>query len=81
MRESDSRAAIHRFYMESGKLKGAVNFEREEGVGDAPVEILDFQVLVEIPAKQLTYDAKARTASLKKASFTKFNVLFKNAGK
>lgn len=51
MRESDSRAAIHRFYMESGKLKGAVNFEREEGVGDAPVEILDFQVLVEIPAK------------------------------
>ena len=81
MREGDSRVQVHRFYREEIIARTAVNYEREEGCGDEPQAILDFQVLCEVSANHITYSESARMATLSKSSYNQYNRAFKMQGK
>lgn len=78
MVDSDTRATIVRYYPEEGKTKAratTVEYEADDDV----TEILDFQILCEIPEGQIVDDDEK--IGLKKATYTKLNKQFKNAGK
>ena len=73
MRDGEVRAKIVRFYQdEAQKAKAPVTFALGEGE-DTPVTILDFQILAEIPAEQITRHDNGDegvSLALKRASFT-----------
>lgn len=86
MAEGDTRVKIHRFFQGDGKVgRGAVTYMRDGDEADSFVEILDFQVLAEVPSDQLKVtvagvdDRGSSELTLKKPSYTKFNNAFKIA--
>ena len=82
MKDGDTRAHLHRYYQEDGKVgRNPVKYEKDQSESGAPVTILDFQIIAEVPADDVMADVGEDRLSLKKASFTKLSKLFKNAGK
>lgn len=69
---------MHRYYQEEGKTVARATTITYE-IDDEVTEILDFQILCEIAENQITDDDDR--IALKKATYTKLNKQFKNAGK
>lgn len=84
MHDGETRLNIVRFYRDGEKAsaKGPIPYFKEEVEVDAElVAIDDFQVLVEVPDKELTFAKDSNSLTLKRASFNKFTLLFHNQGK
>ena len=84
MHDGETRLNIVRFYRDGEKVKGTgpIPYFKEEVEEDAElVSIIDFQVLVEVPEKELTFGKDSSSLALKRACFKKTNLLFENQGK
>ena len=87
--EGETRIQVHRFYQDEKVGRGPVAYARDdEADPEEVVEILDFQVLHEVPLDKLkttvaTVDGDeagaCKSLTLAKASYTKFNNSFKNS--
>ena len=54
MSEGDTRVKIHRFFQGTDRVgRGAVSYIRDSSEDESIVEILDFQVMAEVPSDQL----------------------------
>ena len=79
MREGDSLAQVARFYYQgdASKKTGTVPYELGQD-GDESVEIVDFQIVTEIPADQVVR-TDGQSVSLKRAAFNRLSKQFSNA--
>ena len=82
MQDGDTRAHVVRYYQEELKARGPVTFELGEA-GDDQVEILDFQILADLPeieVKRPTQSEQSvpQSIELKRATANKLLKLFTN---